>query len=241
MILACRQLHKAYGIDVILEKITFHMEEREKAAIVGVNGAGKTTLFKVLTGEISADGGEFYLKKDTTMGYLAQNFETNSEKTIYDEMLSVFEKIMQTEANLREMENEMGGLSGQALADKMEEYSRLQHYFEENDGYSYQSRLKGVLKGLGFTENDWNRPMNQLSGGQKTRVHLGKLLLSKPDVLLLDEPTNHLDIASIEWLEDFLRTYPGSVLIISHDRYFLDRIVTKVIEIENKKSRVPDS
>ena len=238
MILACRQLHKAYGIDVILEKITFHIEEREKAAIVGVNGAGKTTLFKVLTGEISADGGEFYLKKDTSVGYLAQNFEINSDKTIYDEMLSVFDKIIQTEANLREMENEMGGLSGQALADKMEEYAALQHYFEENDGYSYQSRLKGVLKGLGFADSDFNRPMNQLSGGQKTRVHLGKLLLSKPDVLLLDEPTNHLDIASIEWLEDFLRTYPGSVLIISHDRYFLDRIVTKVIEIENKKSYV---
>ena len=238
MILACRQLHKAYGIDVILEKITFHIEEREKAAIVGVNGAGKTTLFKVLTGEISADGGEFYLKKDTSVGYLAQNIHIDSDRTIYEEMLSVFEKVIQTETNLREMENEMGGLSGQALADKMEEYSRLQHSFEENDGYSYQSRLKGVLKGLGFTESDFSRPMNQLSGGQKTRVHLGKLLLSKPDVLLLDEPTNHLDIASIEWLEDFLRTYPGSVLIISHDRYFLDRIVTKVIEIENKKSYV---
>ncbi len=238
MILACRQLHKSYGIDVVLEKITFHIEEREKAAIVGVNGAGKTTLFKILTGELAADGGEFYLKKDTSVGYLAQNFEINSDKTIYEEMLSVFEKIIQTEANLREMENEMGGLSGQALADKMEEYSALQHYFEANDGYSYQSRLKGVLKGLGFADNDFNRPMNQLSGGQKTRVHLAKLLLSKPDVLLLDEPTNHLDIASIEWLEDFLRTYPGSVLIISHDRYFLDRIVTKVIEIENKKSYV---
>ena len=238
MILACRQLHKAYGIDVFLEKITFHIEDREKAAIVGVNGAGKTTLFKVLTGEISADGGEFYLKKDTSVGYLAQNIHIESDKTIYEEMLSVFEKIIQTEANLREMENEMGGLSGQALADKMEEYAALQHYFEQHDGYSYQSRMKGVLKGLGFTESDFNRPMNQLSGGQKTRVHLGKLLLSKPDVLLLDEPTNHLDIASIEWLEDFLRTYPGSVLIISHDRYFLDRIVTKVIEIENKKSYV---
>ncbi len=238
MILACRQLHKAYGIDMILEKITFHIEEREKAAIVGVNGAGKTTLFKVLTGEISADGGEFYLKKDASLGYLAQNIQIESDRTIYEEMLSVFEKIIQTEANLRELENEMGGLNGQALADKMEEYAALQHYFEQNDGYSYQSRLKGVLKGLGFADNDFNRPMNQLSGGQKTRVHLAKLLLSKPDVLLLDEPTNHLDIASIEWLEDFLRTYPGSVLIISHDRYFLDRIVTKVIEIENKKSTV---
>ena len=177
MILACRQLHKAYGIDVILEKITFHIEEREKAAIVGVNGAGKTTLFKVLTGEISADGGEFYLKKDASLGYLAQNIQIDSDRTIYEEMLSVFEKIIQTETNLRELENEMGNLSGQALAEKMEEYATLQHYFEQNDGYSYQSRLRGVLKGLGFADNDFNRPMNQLSGGQKTRVHLAKLLL----------------------------------------------------------------
>ena len=206
MILACRQLHKAYGIDVILEKITFHIEEREKAAIVGVNGAGKTTLFKVLTGEISADGGEFYLKKDASLGYLAQNIQIDSDRTIYEEMLSVFEKIIQTETNLRELENEMGNLSGQALAEKMEEYATLQHYFEQNDGYSYQSRLRGVLKGLGFADNDFNRPMNQLAGGQKTRVHLAKLLLSKPDILLLDEPTNHLDIAAIEWLEDFLRS-----------------------------------
>lgn len=238
MILACRQLQKSYGIDVILEKITFHLEEREKAAIVGVNGAGKTTLFKVLTGEIAADGGEFFLRKDASLGYLAQNIQINSDRTIYEELLSVFEKILHTETALRELENEMGRLSGQALADKMEEYAALQHEFEQNDGYSYQSRLKGVLKGLGFAENDFNRPMNQLSGGQKTRVHLAKLLLSKPDILLLDEPTNHLDIASIEWLEDFLRAYPGAVLIISHDRYFLDRIVTKVVEIENKKSTV---
>lgn len=238
MILACRQLQKSYGIDVILEKVTFHLEEREKAAIVGVNGAGKTTLFKVLTGEISADGGEFYLKKDSSLGYLAQNIQIDSDRTIYQEMLSVFDEIIETEARLREMENEMAGLSGQALADHMEEYSKLQHYFEQKDGYSYQSRLKGVLKGLGFADGDYHRPMNQLSGGQKTRVHLGKLLLSRPDVLLLDEPTNHLDIASIEWLEDFLRSYPGAVLIISHDRYFLDRIVTKVVEIENKKSYV---
>ena len=238
MILACRQLHKSYGIDVILEKITFHIEEREKAAIVGVNGAGKTTLFKVLTGEISADGGEFYIKKDASLGYLAQNLQIESDRTIYQELLSVFENIIQTETNLRELENKMGSLHGQELADKMEEYAALQHEFEQNDGYSYQSRLKGVLKGLGFTESDFDRPLRQLSGGQKTRVHLAKLLLSKPDILLLDEPTNHLDIASIEWLEDFLRTYPGSVLIISHDRYFLDRIVTKVIEIENKKSTV---
>ncbi len=238
MILACKDLHKAYGIDVVLDKITFHLEEKEKAAIVGVNGAGKTTLFRVLTGETSADGGDYYIKKEASLGYMAQNQQTESNRTIYEEMLSVFEKILETEKLLREMENKMGTLAGQELSDKMEEYSRLQHFFEQNDGYSYQSRLRGVLKGLGFAEVDFNRPLSQLSGGQKTRIFLGKLLLSKPDILLLDEPTNHLDIASIEWLEDFLRGYEGAVLIISHDRYFLDRIVTKVVEIEHKKSNI---
>ncbi|MDD3393554.1 MAG: ABC transporter ATP-binding protein [Clostridia bacterium] len=238
MILACKQLHKAYGIDVILDKITFHLEEKEKAAIVGVNGAGKTTLFRILTRETSADGGDFYIRKDASLGYMAQNQQIEGDRTIYEEMLSVFEEILKTEKLLREMENEMGRLTGQNLSDKMEEYSRLQHFFEQNDGYSYQSRLRGVVKGLGFTEADFNRPLSQLSGGQKTRIYLGKLLLSKPDILLLDEPTNHLDIASIEWLEDFLRGYDGAVLIISHDRYFLDRIVSKVVEIENKKSNV---
>ncbi len=238
MILACRQIQKAYGIDVVLEKVDFHIEEREKAAIVGVNGAGKTTLFQILTGEIPADGGEFYIKRDAFLGYLAQNIRINGDRTIYEEMLSVFGKIIQTEYNLRELENEMGQLRGQALSEKMEAYAALQHEFDRMDGYSYQSRLRGVLKGLGFAESELHRPINQLSGGQKTRVHLAKLLLSKPDILLLDEPTNHLDIASVEWLEDFLRSYPGAALIISHDRYFLDRIVTKVIEIENKKSTV---
>lgn len=238
MILAARQLQKSYGIDTILENITFHMEEREKTAVVGVNGAGKTTLFRILTGEINPDGGEIYRKKETTLGYMAQNQQIDSEKTIYEEMLSVFDEILTAEVRLREMENEMGGLSGKALADKMEEYAALQLYFEQKDGYSYKSRLKGVLKGLGFTEDEFDKPLRQLSGGQKTRVYLGKLLLSRPDLLLLDEPTNHLDIASIEWLEDFLKTYPGAVLIISHDRYFLDKIVTSVVEIEHKRSTV---
>ena len=238
MILACNKLHKAYGIDVVLDKITFHLEDKEKAAIVGVNGAGKTTLFRVLTGEITADGGDYYMKKDATLGYMAQNQQTESSRTIYEEMLSVFEKLLETEQLLREMEHLMGNLSGQGLSDKMEEYSRLQHFFEQNEGYSYQSRLRGVLKGLGFGEDEFNRPLSQLSGGQKTRIFLGKLLLSKPNILLLDEPTNHLDIASIEWLEDYLRGYDGAALIISHDRYFLDKIVTKVVEIENKKSNI---
>ena len=238
MILAVNHIEKSYGIDTILENITFHIEEREKTAIVGVNGAGKTTLFRILTGEISADGGDVFLKKETTMGYMAQNQQIESSRTIYEEMLSVFEKILTAEVRLREIENEMTHLSGKELSDMMEDYASLQHEFEQNDGYSYKSRLKGVLKGLGFGEDEFDRPLSQLSGGQKTRVYLGKLLLSKPDLLLLDEPTNHLDIASIEWLEDFLKTYDGSVLIISHDRYFLDKIVTKVVEIENRKSTV---
>lgn len=238
MILALKQIQKSYGIDTILENISFHIEEREKAAIVGVNGAGKTTLFRILTGEISADGGQVHLKKETSVGYMAQNQQIEGNRTIYEEMLSVFEDILTAERQLREMENEMGHLSGQELSDKMEEYAALQQFFEQNDGYGYKSRMKGVLKGLGFAEEDFDKPLSQLSGGQKTRVYLGRLLLSRPDLLLLDEPTNHLDIASIQWLEDFLKTYSGSVLIISHDRYFLDKIVTKVIEIENKKSTV---
>lgn len=238
MILSCKELHKAYGVDVIIDKVTFHLEDREKAAVVGVNGAGKTTLFKILTGELSNDQGELYLRKDATLGYLEQNIQIDSKKTIYDEILSVFNDIIQLEAQLRDMEHSMSLLSGTALESLMEQYSRLQHIFEQKDGYGYKSRIKGVLKGLGFLEEDYDRHLSELSGGQKTRVYLGKLLLTQPDLLLLDEPTNHLDIESIQWLEDFLRGYQGAVLIISHDRYFMDRIVTKIIEIENKKSSI---
>ena len=238
MILSLNKIAKSYGVDVILENVTFHMEEKEKTAVVGVNGAGKTTLFRILTQETNADSGEIYLKKEATLGYMAQNQQVDSTRTIYEEMLSVFAEILTAENRLREMENEMSHLQGKELSDKMEEYAALQHFFEQHDGYGYKSRLRGVLKGLGFAESEFDRPLQQLSGGQKTRVYLGKLLLSRPDLLLLDEPTNHLDIASIEWLEDFLKTYEGAVLIISHDRYFLDKIVTKVVEIENKKSNV---
>ncbi len=238
MILGLQKIQKSYGVDTILKDITFRMEDKEKTAIVGVNGAGKTTLFRILTGETTADSGDIYLKKETVMGYMAQNQQIDSSRTIYEEMLSVFEKILTAETQLRQIEQQMTQLSGKELSDKMEEYAQLQHFFEQNDGYGYKSRMKGVLKGLGFAEADFDRPLQQLSGGQKTRIYLGKLLLSKPDLLLLDEPTNHLDIASIEWLEDFLRSYDGAVLIISHDRYFLDKIVTKVVEIENKKSTV---
>ncbi len=238
MIFACNDIQKSYGIDTILENVSFNIEDREKVAIVGVNGAGKTTVFKIITGEISADNGDMFIRKDASMGYLAQNFVIDKNITVYEEMLSVFNNIMDMEKNLRDMENKMANVSEAELPKFMEQYSRLSHDFEQLDGYSYKNRIKGVLKGLGFTEEEYNKPLNTLSGGQKTRVHLGKLLLTQPDLLLLDEPTNHLDIDSLVWLEDFLRSYPKAVLIISHDRYFMDRIVTKVIEIENKKSTI---
>lgn len=238
MILACKEIKKMFGINTILDNITFHIEQGEKAAIVGVNGAGKTTLFKILTGEISADGGEIYLKKETSIGYLAQNQQIDTDRTILEEMMTVFEKIRCEEQNLREMENKMSTLKGKELSDYIEKYAQAQQKFEHSESYGYESRIKGVLKGLGFLEEDYTLPICQLSGGQKTRVYLSKLLLSKPDILLLDEPTNHLDIASIQWLEDFLKGYQGTVLLISHDRYFLDKIVTKVVEVENKKSSV---
>lgn len=238
MILSLSNVSKSYGTDVILEKISFNIEEKEKAAIVGVNGAGKTTLFKIITGELSSDSGDIYFKKDSSFGYLKQNAIPNSEGTIYNEMLAVFSTLIKTEEDLRQMEQEMSHMSGAELEEHMKKYSDLQYQFELMDGYSYKSRIKGVLKGLGFSEDDFDRPVKSLSGGQKTRVYLGSLLLSKPDLLLLDEPTNHLDIESIAWLEDFLKSYTGAVLIISHDRYFLDKIVTKTIEIENKKSHI---
>ena len=238
MILSLSGVSKSFGTDVILEKITFNLEEKEKAAIVGVNGAGKTTLFKIITGESSHDDGDVYIKKDISLGYLKQNAMPNSDNTIYNEMLSVFKNLIETENELRQMEQKMSSLKGEELEEYMKKYSDLQYQFELMDGYSYKSRIKGVLKGLGFSEEDFERPVNSLSGGQKTRVYLGSLLLSNPDLLLLDEPTNHLDIESVTWLEDFLKTYSGAVIIISHDRYFLDKIVTKTIEIENKKSHV---
>lgn len=238
MILSLSGVSKSFGTDVILEKITFNMEEKEKAAIVGVNGAGKTTLFKIITGESTYDSGDVYIKKDISLGYLKQNAMPNSDDTIYNEMLSVFKNLIETENELRQMEHEMSSLKGTELEEHMKKYSDIQYQFELMDGYSYKSRIKGVLKGLGFSEEDFERPVNSLSGGQKTRVYLGSLLLSNPDLLLLDEPTNHLDIDSVTWLEEFLKSYTGAVLIISHDRYFLDKIVTKTIEIENKKSHV---
>ncbi len=237
MILALNNVSKAFGTDVILKNISFHIEEKEKLAIVGVNGAGKSTLFKIITGELSLDSGEVIMPKSATMGYFSQSLEIDSSKTIYGELLTVFEPIMLMEQQLRDMEAQMSHKSGDQLEKLMEKYSELSHKMEEMDGYSYQSRLRGVIKGLGFSDEESSQTINQLSGGQKTRVALGKILLKAPDILLLDEPTNHLDIDSLRWLEDFLRSYKGAVVIISHDRYFLDKVVGKVIEIENKKAK----
>lgn len=237
MILALNNVSKSFGTDIILENVSFHIEEKEKTAIVGVNGAGKSTLFKLITGELSLDSGEVIMPKSATMGYFSQSLEIDSTKTIYAELLTVFEPIMLIEQQLRDMEAQMSHKSGEELENLMSKYSELSHKIEELDGYSYQSRLKGVIKGLGFSDEESAQTINELSGGQKTRVALGKILLKSPDLLLLDEPTNHLDINSLRWLEDFLRSYNGAVVIISHDRYFLDKVAGKVIELENKKAK----
>lgn len=238
MILSCRNIKKSFGTDEILNNITFTLEEKEKAAIIGVNGAGKSTLFKIITGELSCDDGEIIISNNTTIGYFSQNLEIDSNKTIYNELLSVFQDIIQIENRLRETEIEMSKAEGEKLDFLMKQYSAFSSELEFKNGYEYKSRIRGVIKGLGFTENEYDKPINHLSGGQKTRVALGKLLLSNPDILLLDEPTNHLDIESIQWLEEYLKAYTGSIMLITHDRYFIDKISEKIIEIENKKSKI---
>ncbi len=232
MILSCQNIEKSFGTDVVLKPGSFHINPREKAAIVGINGAGKSTLLNLITGELAPDGGEITLAKGTTVGYLKQQPLSDSDKTIYEELLTVKEDILQLEDKMRHLEQDMKTASGQALEDLMNAYHRATTEFEQKDGYAYKSELTGVLKGLGFPEEDFERKISTLSGGQKTRVALGRLLLSKPELLLLDEPTNHLDITSIQWLETFLLNYNGTIVLVSHDRYFLNKIVSKVIEIE---------
>ena len=233
MILACHGINKAFGEEVIVKDGSFHIEDHEKAALVGPNGAGKSTIFKMIAGELPLDGGSVILTKGKTMGYLAQHQDMNTDRSIYEEVRTAKADIIAMEQKIRQMELEMKDLKGEALESHMDSYNRLTAAFERENGYAYESELTGVLKGLGFQEEDFTKPVNTLSGGQKTRVSLGKLLLTKPDILLLDEPTNHLDLNSITWLETYILNYPGAVLIVSHDRYFLNRIVTKVIEIEN--------
>ena len=232
MILSCSNICKSFGENDILKQVSFHIEDHEKAAIVGINGAGKSTLLKVLIGKLNADDGVVTWAKGASIGYLAQHQDLEGAETIYDALLEVKKPVIQLEARIRSLELEMKSASGDELETKLSEYSRLNHEFEMADGYSYQSEITGVLKGLGFTEDEFSKPITALSGGQKTRVSLGKLLLTKPDILLLDEPTNHLDMESIAWLETYLRNYSGAVIIVAHDRYFLDRVVTKIIELD---------
>lgn len=238
MILACQNISKSFGLHEVLKEIQFHIEEQEKAAIVGINGAGKSTLLKIIMGEESADSGQVILGKDKTIGYLAQEQVQAYENTIYEELLSVKQHIIDLDQQIRQTEQKMKHSDGAELETLLNTYTRLTHEFEMANGYAYKSEINGVLKGLGFTEADYNTKISTLSGGQKTRVALGRLLLSQPDIILLDEPTNHLDMNSIAWLEGYLNNYAGAVLIVSHDRYFLDRIVTKIVELEHGNSRV---
>lgn len=238
MILSCQNISKSFGEKVILQDASFHIEEREKVALIGNNGAGKTTLLRIIMQELNADSGVVVLAKDTNIGYLAQYQDIHGHHTIYEELISTKQHIIDMESRIRALEMEMKHAQGDALDTLMNTYTRLNHQFELENGYAYQSEVVGVLKGLGFTEEDFSRQIETLSGGQKTRVALGKLLLSKPDILLLDEPTNHLDMESISWLETYLLNYPGAVFIVSHDRYFLDKVVTKVVEIEFGQMRM---
>ena len=232
MILSCHNLSKSFGEKIILKDASFHIEDREKAALIGNNGAGKTTLLRIIMNEMPCDSGNVVISKDKNIGYLAQYQDIHGHHSIYEELLTTKQHILDMEGRLRTLEQDMKDASGETLESLMNTYTRLNHQFELENGYAYKSEVTGVLKGLGFGEEDFTKQIETLSGGQKTRVALGKLLLSKPDILLLDEPTNHLDMESISWLETYLLNYPGAVLIVSHDRYFLDKVVTKVIEIE---------
>lgn len=238
MILSYNHICKSYGVDIILDDCSFFINDNEKVAIVGNNGAGKSTIMKIIMGESNADSGNVIIGKDKTIGYLAQYQDLSSHNSIYEEVKSVKQNIIDMEQKLMDYEKQMSVVSGDELSKLMNSYTNLEHTFQLLNGYSYKSEIEGVIKGLGFTEEDFNKPVGTLSGGQKTRVALCKLLLEKPDIIMLDEPTNHLDLNSIKWLETYLLNYNGTVLIIAHDRYFLDKIVTKVVEIENHKSHV---
>ncbi len=238
MILSCQNISKAFLENQVLKNISFHIEDYEKAAIVGINGAGKTTLLRILMGEMSPDEGTVVLAKDKLVGYLAQNSTVDSSLTIYEELLSVKKELIVLEEKMRECEINMKHAQGEELELLMKQYTSYTHAFEQNNGYAYKSELTGVLKGLGFCEEDFNKKISTLSGGQKTRVALGRLLLLSPDLIILDEPTNHLDMNSIAWLETYLLNYKGAVIIVSHDRYFLDRIAGKIIEIDQSKGTV---
>ncbi|MGE5630040.1 MAG: ABC-F family ATP-binding cassette domain-containing protein [Caulobacteraceae bacterium] len=238
IILSGKDIKKSYGIDVILEKVSFVVQENDKVGIVGVNGAGKSTLFKILTGNLEKDEGEIYLSKNISLSYMSQDFIFDSDDTIWEEMLSVFENLIKAEKDMRDLELKISSLGNsqdkEAMESMLKTYARMQEEYKNNNGFGYQSQIKGVLKGLGFSPEEYDKKVSTLSGGQKTRIALGKILLQKFDILLLDEPTNYLDIQSVEWLEEYLKSLKCAALIVSHDRYFLDMITNRTFEVENK-------
>ena len=241
IVLACDRITKSFGVDIILNQITFSVNEGSRLGVVGGNGAGKTTLFNIIAGEMSPDSGEIYKLRDTTMAYLPQNTVLMSEKTIWDELMEVFRPLLDMEETLRQMEAKMAdyiSMDEGEYTRLLNEYSRLQETFDRQGGYSYESFIRGVLVGLGFSPEEFDSPIDHLSGGQKTRVALAKVLLEKPSLLLLDEPTNHLDLDAMQWLEEYLQSYPGTIMIISHDRYFLDALCDHILEVENKTARL---
>lgn len=238
MILACQNISKSFGVDQILSDVSFHIEDHEKMAIVGINGSGKTTLLRIIMGEETADSGQVVISKDRTIGYLSQHQDISFDNTVYAEMLLTKQPIIDCEEQMRSLEADMKHCTGEQLDKIMDTYNRLSAYFDRENGYAYRSEITGVLKGLGFDKDDYDRHINTLSGGQKMRIALGRLLLTKPDLIILDEPTNHLDMESVKWLEGFLSAYQGSVIIVSHDRYFIDRIATKFVELDQTKATV---
>lgn len=240
MVLSCNNISKSFGMTEILKDVSFHINEKEKAAIVGVNGAGKTTLLRIIIGDLSADDGNVILSKGSVIGYLSQQQDLQSDNTIFEEMYSVKQELTQLDERIRSLELMMKHAKGKELEQMLNTYTRLTHEFEIQNGYAYKSEVVGILKGLGFDEDEFDKRIDTLSGGQKTRIALGKLLLSNPDILLLDEPTNHLDLISIAWLETYLTNYNGAVIVVAHDRYFLDKVVTKVIELDNRKAQTFD-
>ena len=233
MVLSCNNISKEFVTGPVLKDVSFHINDNEKAAIVGINGAGKSTLLKIIINEMSADSGDVFLAKGAAIGYLAQHQNIDAEMTIFDVMLEVKKDILELSDKMRDLEAKMKQAEGAALDAIYEDYSRATHEFELKNGYAYKSEITGILKGLGFDEEDFNRKVNTLSGGQKTRAYLARLLLSKPDIILLDEPTNHLDMKAIGWLETYLKNFNGAVLIVAHDRYFLDGVAEKIIELNN--------